>query len=498
MGDEIDYNINNYSDDDLMTLFSLTDENITQNAIFDVTGYYINKSQSEQNENMALFFKEAQNKLLLYLETMNEAPSDTSSSSDEEDDDLVDDYTDNVISNIDYDDPNFATFVQPNTLNPKNKTEQEKITDRVNNADTIGIDKHFVMKRKHLGVSDVYDVPVTQGILNPNLKNKISRIINIDSQYRQNITNTASGLSTDFTIDLSEPINDVIHLRLFSLQVPYTWYLIDEDYGTDFFYVDNTKISITNGNYTLTELIEEINLQLTDYDISASLHPRSGKTTFNINGVNTITFYNKDIQSPANIDNNLGYIIGFRETTYTNTNQIWSITSESVGDTYGTKYFLLHIDDFNANQMNSNVIGASDNTETRLADPMYFARDSEFVKTGPGSRDIFIIPREKKDLTLAQLHTLNEINQNRTVETLRNKPPTMKNMFAMIPIRKAEFMGPAFCENGGSLQSNERTYFGPVNIQRLHVKLLDDKGNTVNLNGCNFSFSLVCETLYQY
>ena len=55
MGDEIDYNINNYSDDDLMTLFSLTDENITQNAIFDVTGYYINKSQSEQNENIRCF-----------------------------------------------------------------------------------------------------------------------------------------------------------------------------------------------------------------------------------------------------------------------------------------------------------------------------------------------------------------------------------------------------------------------------------------------------------
>lgn len=96
------------------------------------------------------------------------------------------------------------------------------------------------------------------------------------------------------------------------------------------------------------------------------------------------------------------------------------------------------------------------------------------------------------------MHALNETLANRTKEELRNIPPTMKNMFGMVPIKRGDFLGPAFTENGGSLQSNERTYFGPVNINRLHVKLLDEKGNTVNLNGCNWSFSMVVETLYQY
>ena len=61
--------------------------------------------------------------------------------------------------------------------------------------------------------------------------------------------------------------------------------------------------------------------------------------------------------------------------------------------------------------MNTNVIGASDNAITHLKDPIYFARDSEFVSTGPGTRDIFVVPREKKDLKhfLCSLHSKVEV-----------------------------------------------------------------------------------------
>ena len=59
-------------------------------------------------------------------------------------------------------------------------------------------------------------------------------------------------------------------------------------------------------------------------------------------------------------------------------------------------------------------------------------------------------------------------------------------------------VGDAFIEYGGSLQVNERSYFGPVQISRFKVQLLDDKGNVMNLNGCDWSFGMVCEMLYQY
>ena len=50
--------------------------------------------------------------------------------------------------------------------------------------------------------------------LNPLLKQTIKRVISIDSQYR-NIT--TSPLSTNFSFDLSEPLKDVLSLKLYSI-----------------------------------------------------------------------------------------------------------------------------------------------------------------------------------------------------------------------------------------------------------------------------------------
>jgi hypothetical protein len=51
---------------------------------------------------------------------------------------------------------------------------------------------------------------------------------------------------------------------------------------------------------------------------------------------------------------------------------------------------------------------------------------------------------------------------------------------------------------GSSMAYNRRTYFGPVNIERLRVSLQDDKGNLLNLNGADWSMSVIVEHLYKY
>ena len=58
--------------------------------------------------------------------------------------------------------------------------------------------------------------------------------------------------------------------------------------------------------------------------------------------------------------------------------------------------------------------------------------------------------------------------------------------------------GAVYIEFSGSLQQNKRVYFGPVNLERMRVKLYDDKGNILNMNGADWSFTIICEVLYQY
>ena len=44
------------------------------------------------------------------------------------------------------------------------------------------------------------------------------------------------------------------------------------------------------------------------------------------------------------------------------------------------------------------------------------------------------------------------------------------------------------CEFGGTLQNQQRNYFGPVNIHRMNVRLVNDRA-LADLNGANWSFS---------
>ena len=55
--------------------------------------------------------------------------------------------------------------------------------------------------------------------------------------------------------------------------------------------------------------------------------------------------------------------------------------------------------------------------------------------------------------------------------------------------------GEPLVEFGRILEENVRTYSGPVDIERLKIQLLDDKGNLVNLHDNDWSFSLVVEQL---
>jgi hypothetical protein len=53
-----------------------------------------------------------------------------------------------------------------------------------------------------------------------------------------------------------------------------------------------------------------------------------------------------------------------------------------------------------------------------------------------------------------------------------------------------------FSGNEFNMIVEPRKYFGPVDIQKINVKIYDDMGRMVDLNGANFSFCLTFKTLY--
>tara|TARA_B110000114_G_scaffold178368_1_gene211301 strand:+ start:1 stop:747 length:747 start_codon:yes stop_codon:yes gene_type:complete len=51
-------------------------------------------------------------------------------------------------------------------------------------------------------------------------------------------------------------------------------------------------------------------------------------------------------------------------------------------------------------------------------------------------------------------------------------------------------------ENGSDLVFKKRNYFGPIRLEKLHIRLLDRFGEVIELNGNDFSFALEIEKLY--
>ena len=252
--------------------------------------------------------------------------------------------------------------------------------------------------------------------------------------------------------------------------------------------------------------------------------------SFSINQTTIVVFYDFtgvlqcDITCKSNnhyFNNTLGWLMGYR-LPYINVDPSGN-TASSILDLNGPKYLILVIDDFNQNHVNNSIVSITQ-LSNKLKIPSYFSPDLPFACINPTnnlnqlitsqnglliagkfendySPTQIVLPSAPRTLTNAQLYAINEINKNNNnLTNYISRAPTSSDIFAIIPIKTSTGVptGSLLVEFSGSLQDSSRTYFGPVDIDRMAVKLLDDKGNVLNLNGNDWCFTLVCEWLYQY
>ena len=541
----IDTNVDNYTISELMEI--IDEKSLEVKSIKSKTDKLINQFK-KSNPNLSAFFFNIQSKLIQYTENT-------------------------IIENSKTDNFNKETeeWYKNEALPQLNDIQKDKITDRVDKVDVYG-NQHVPMKREQLGVSNTYNVPVAQDSLNPNLKNTITRFVNLDSQFRQFNAGSES-ISTDYTLDLSDPLVNTLSVRLFSFQVPFSWYTIDNVYGNTCFWITNNGINvpiiIPGGNYSPSEFVTVLNNTFSSalfvfpatvpINTPVSYNKNNGKITLSLlNGVfnggtingkvlptftittdTIITFYdytselinevlNTNVNTINYLNQTLGWVMGYRS-PYVNVEATGNI-APSILDLNGTKYLILVIDDYNQNHVNNGLVSITELSNV-LKLPSYYSPDLPYVFVNPdgisnnlnslvtaegannpnglliaGKMNVdylptqIIIPSAPRTLTQSQIYTINQININKNKNTnFRAKAPTSPDILAILPIKTSNLnTGTMISEMSGSLQDNIRVYFGPVNIERMKIKLLDDKGNIVNLNGLDWCVTLVCECLYQY
>jgi hypothetical protein len=574
---DIDTNVSNYTLTELLTIVDIENDELDKDEIIRKTNQFISKFKSK-NPQLSVFFKDVQSQLLQYaqgLEFNNE--EDTTGK-------IIVEGFGSMSNEAVYPagEKQVSDWYENENLTQSDKNQVNKITQRKQKIGVFG-NQHAPMNREQIATTDTYTLPVKQDSLNPNLKNTVSRFVNLDSQFRQ-YTSGIDSTSTNYTLDLSDTLKNALSLSLYSYQIPFSWYVIDTAYGNTCFWIVDVSsnnaipISVPPGNYSQTGFQTQLNTSFQDAGFTTPAvsgyvtennpvyyNANNGKitlflyggtytdpdgvlTSFTITTDTSIVFYDFtgvlqcSINCVSNVNhyfnNTLGWLMGYK-LPYVNIDASGNSAS-SVLDLNGTKYLILVLDDYNQNHVNNSLVSITQYSNT-LKIPSYFSPDLPFTCLNPSqqgnnltqlvdgviAQSVFdnqtvnaqnglliagkyeadytptqiILPSAPRTLTQAQIYTINEINKNNNnLTNYLAKAPTSSDILAILPVKTSTGVptGSLLVEFSGSLQDNTRVYFGPVNIERMAVKLLDDKGNILNLNGNDWCFTLACECLYQY
>ena len=436
---------------------------------------------------------------------------------------------------------------------------QKKTNDYIKELSKEDPDIINFFKMAQLKLLDTYNSKVKEGNKNPIKLELTSKHLCIDSRFRENnsiidiqstidpTTNedilSKNSETSNFTINLSETLKNVTKLKFFMLHIPFSWYNVYNQKNTFEIVLEGAVapilITIEPGHYIinndatdLKNIITAINNEIASTTLNAgtrfSYNPITGKVVFN-NGeavsltINFIKNTSSVCMNKLKVDNHFGSILGFKKINYT-IHATERIISEGFPNMVRTKYIIIEINDFNKNYVANKFVYATYRNqvvslpdyytplnkqlgETEIPDHQINGTCvSDDVKNSGIHNNHKVVPLYNESyprkMTQNQIYSLNEI-----IKSLANKKQIKQefkatpNCFAHIPIdisQSSMVFGDSIVYNDDTASLNERIYFGPVDIERLHLRILDDNGEELDLNDAEWSMTLRVEHLYQY
>lgn len=242
------------------------------------------------------------------------------------------------------------------------------------------------------------------------------------------------------------------------------------------------------------------------YGSNPSIQTTTQDTTLGwLLGFRNLPIYNLNSDLITEYNKHHNYAINY---TFDICNNIVSIVGDTSVSITLYNYFLIILDDYTQSHLNDGLVTVNSSTAD-ISLPSYANRNTyrcnaDFSQNN-STKDLTYIGNSRdstsnNNLTLKQLYSANQIlntqqNNNKTHQV--NMGIYVQNIFGIIPVKTSGLInGQTYVEFGGTLQNQDRTYFGPVNIKRMAVRILTDKGNILNLNNANISFSLIAQQLY--
>jgi hypothetical protein len=186
-----------------------------------------------------------------------------------------------------------------------------------------------------------------------------------------------------------------------------------------------------------------------------------------------------------------------------------TLLSDKVGYIGTTKNIVVVLDEFSQNQTSGTMVQTINDTQT-IKPSQYFtngksAKNSAFsplnlncLTPANTTTDQLEQLETQTGLTRAQIYTRAQINQNKLLVNQQSnylEPNTQNNVLAIVPFETMTVWGQKYFTDKNKYV---REYHGPVEIEKLQVRLYDEKGYEMNFNGANWSMTIITEHLYKY
>jgi hypothetical protein len=311
-----------------------------------------------------------------------------------------------------------------------------------------------------------------KGVINPIKQTTIRNTLNIDTRFRDNYYGSSS---TNFQLDLPIKLSSILTMEMTAFEIPNSFMNISKQMGNNFFTIivnvgeilEVGTVVVPTGNYVFADLIQYIN----NYISIVFKDKQYLKYIYFANNISSIT-------TPESL------VLGVSGTGQT----IVGINSDYLNDTNEVELFNFSL------RFDLNVDENPDDTPLPLKLGWMlgfrngaYENNSVYISEGlinlDGPKYVFLVVDDYNN------------NVNNGFYSAFTNSMLNKNILARISLQPGSFQITS-SQNNLSIISYPRQYFGPVDIQKINVQLLDEYGRVLNLNNMDFSFCLSFQAVY--
>jgi len=354
---------------------------------------------------------------------------------------------------------------------------------------------HAVSIQKNIPVINATDYQFPAGVINPIEKRVVTKIINIDSLFRENYDTTNS---TNFTWILPNEINNIMSMNIVAMELPNVWYSISSKNNSNTFQVKIYKLS---GQSDITHIIKIPDGNYTALEFAAALN------NYFVNVANGLEVLVSEIDPQS-----MRLIIRARVPSDSPSSPCPYVTTDP---RYSPDfYFILEFENYNNNivekikENSYNVLRKYNPMQKMMGWYMGFRNSSYLVGYNNKYNNISSNNAEYRGYIMSEAAygssvqnyifvEVNDFNKNfitDSIVSITNNAYIGNNILGRISL--SAVTNNTVFNNSSDRIFKMREYLGPVKIKRLNVRLLNKFGDIVDLNNSDFSIALEFKILY--